>query len=337
MISRTLNFLTNRIYELPVLVMMPHSRCNCRCVMCDIWKANNDKKELTTEEIERHLPSFGKLKVREVVLSGGEALMHNNLWRLCELLHQQEIKVTLLSTGLLLRKFAKEVVANVDEIIVSLDGSRDIHNKIRNIPEAFEKLADGIRAIRELKPSLRITGRCVLQRYNYFDLENIIISAREIGLDQISFLPADVSTSAFNHIGEKEKERINDIALTLYEARDFQSLIESTFEKFEGEYISRFIAESPEKMRKIPGYYLAMMGEGKFESPPCNAPWVSAVLESDGRLMPCFFHKEYGNVHNSDFEAVLNSKEAIEFRRGLSVKKNEVCKKCVCSLKLPRF
>src|SRR5882762_9019925 len=123
MILRSLNFITNKIYELPVLVMMPHSRCNCRCVMCDIWKANNEKKELTAEEIERHLPAFEKLKVREVVLSGGEALMHNNLWTLCELLHKRKIKITLLSTGLLLRKFSKESVENINEIIVSLDGS----------------------------------------------------------------------------------------------------------------------------------------------------------------------------------------------------------------------
>ena len=334
MISRALNFLTDRIYELPVLVMMPHSRCNCRCVMCDIWKANNEKKELTTEEIERHLPAFGKLKVREVVLSGGEALMHSNLWKLCELLHQSGIKITLLSTGLLLRKFSNEVVANIDEIIVSLDGSLEIHNKIRNIPQAFEKLADGILSIRELKPSFRITGRCVLQRYNYFDLHNIITSAREIGLDQISFLPADVSTSAFNHIAAKENDRIHEIALTAQEVKDFAGIVEEGIVKFEGEYLSRFIAEGPEKMRRIPGYYAALLGEEKFESPPCNAPWVSAVLESDGRLMPCFFHKEYGNVHGSDFETILNSPTAIDFRKNLSVKKNEVCKRCVCSLKL---
>jgi MoaA/NifB/PqqE/SkfB family radical SAM enzyme len=294
--------------------------------MCDIWKANNEKKELTTEEIERHLPAFGKLNVREVVLSGGEALMHSNLWRLCELLHAKKIKVTLLSTGLLLRKFATEVVVNIDEIIVSLDGSREIHNKIRNIPEAFEKLADGVKAIRELKPNFRITARCVLQKYNYFDLPNIISSAKEIGLDQISFLPADVSTSAFNH---NDTLTTSDIALTVDEANDFRRIIDHTTVEF-----GNFVAESPEKMRRIASYYLALLNKEPFESPPCNAPWVSAVLESDGRLMPCFFHKEYGNVTTKDFDSVLNSKEAIQFRRSLNVRKNEICRKCVCSLKI---
>ncbi|MEI9918801.1 MAG: radical SAM protein [Bacteroidota bacterium] len=334
---RPLNFLTNKIYELPILVMMPHSRCNCRCVMCDIWKANNDKKELTAEEIGRHLPAFEKLKVREVVLSGGEALMHNNLWMLCDLLHKKKIKVTLLSTGLLLRKFSKEVVENIDEVIVSLDGSAEVHDHIRNIPGAFEKLSDGVKAIRELKPGFRITGRCVLQRYNYFDFHNIIKSAREIGLDQISFLTADVSTSAFNHIAAKENDRIHDIALTRDEIREFQNIVDSTFIKFAKEYSSKFIAESPGKIQRLPLYYSALLGDAEFESPPCNAPWVSAVLESDGRLMPCFFHKEYGNVYGSDFESVLNSKEAIAFRKGLDVKTNEVCKKCVCALRLRSF
>jgi MoaA/NifB/PqqE/SkfB family radical SAM enzyme len=257
--------------------------------------------------------------------------MHNNLWKLCELLRNDNRKITLLSTGLLLRKFSKEIVDNIDEIIVSLDGSREVHNKIRNIPEAFEKLADGVSAVRELKPAFRITGRCVLQRFNYFDLGNIIISAKNIGLDQISFLPADISTEAFNHDGSLNA---NDISLTLEEAEELQRIIEQNKERFK----SGFVAESLEKMRQIPKYYMALHGKGSFESPRCNAPWVSAVLESDGRLMPCFFHKEYGNVNGRDFLEVLNSKEAIQFRKNLKVKDNEVCKKCVCSLyKRPKW
>ncbi len=152
-------------------------------------------------------------------------------------------------------------------------------------------------------------------------------SAKEIGLDQISFLPADVSTSAFNHNGTL---RPGDIALTEEEVNDFKSVID----RYVAEFDSKFIAESVEKIKRIPLYYLALLNKIPFESPPCNAPWVSAVLESDGRLMPCFFHHEYGNIHDNDFEDILNSEKAIEFRKNLDVKTNEVCKKCVCSLKL---
>jgi Fe-coproporphyrin III synthase len=80
MIKQILTSLTHHIYNLPVLVLMPHSRCNCRCVMCDIWKANAEKRELSAKDIEKHIKTFKRLGVRRAALSGGEALMHPNLW-----------------------------------------------------------------------------------------------------------------------------------------------------------------------------------------------------------------------------------------------------------------
>src|SRR5262245_57880004 len=96
--KRLLTAKSHRIYTLPVVVLMPHSRCNCRCVMCDIWKANQNKQELTRGDLARHLDVLRKLNVQWVVLSGGEALMHSNLWTLCELLAELNIKISLLST-----------------------------------------------------------------------------------------------------------------------------------------------------------------------------------------------------------------------------------------------
>jgi len=126
-----------------MLVLMPHSSCNCRCLMCDIWKANAMKRELSREDIERQMGSLRNLHVQRIVLSGGEALMHHNLWLLCELLREldPDLQITLLSTGLLLKHFAADVVKWCDEVIVSIDGSRDVHNEIRRVPRAFERIA----------------------------------------------------------------------------------------------------------------------------------------------------------------------------------------------------
>ncbi|HMU73003.1 MAG TPA: hypothetical protein PKD93_09685, partial [Ferruginibacter sp.] len=43
---------THRISSLPIAILMPHSACNCRCVMCDIWKGNQDLKQLTEADVE---------------------------------------------------------------------------------------------------------------------------------------------------------------------------------------------------------------------------------------------------------------------------------------------
>src|SRR6185312_9975980 len=64
----------------------------------------------------------------------------------------------------------------------------------------------------------------------------------------------------------------------------------------------------------------------------CNAPWVSAVVEADGTVRPCFFHRPVGAVNGLRLEQVLNGPEAVQFRRNLDVATNSVCQRCVCSL-----
>jgi MoaA/NifB/PqqE/SkfB family radical SAM enzyme len=334
MISRLLNRVTHKIYSLPVLVLMPHSACNCRCVMCDIWKANDQKRQISVPELQRHIADIRTLNVEEVVLSGGEPLMHDNLWKFCSELRGAKVKVTMLTTGLLLKRFAHDVVRSIDEVIVSLDGSREIHNQIRQIPNAFDKLAEGVRALRELKPTMRITGRTVLQRYNYFDFPNIVNSARQIGLDQVSFLGADVSTTAFNRREHWTQDRVNEVALDKDEALELEKIITNSFETHAIEYSSGFIAEKPAKMIRIVQYYKAVNGLAEFPQVDCNAPWISAVMESNGDVQPCFFHKPYGNVSGRMLTEVLNSPSAITFRRNLSIRKDPTCRKCVCTLKL---
>src|SRR6187455_2784510 len=124
---------TDIIRALPIVILMPHSACNCRCVMCDIWKDNKNLKQLTTDDITDLLASFYKLGTQQVLMSGGEALLNPNFFRFCEILHNQNIKVSLLSTGLTLKKNAEQLVRWVNDIIVSLDGNVEIHNNIRNI------------------------------------------------------------------------------------------------------------------------------------------------------------------------------------------------------------
>lgn len=322
----------HQIRELPILVLMPHSRCNCRCVMCDIWKANQEKREISLETLQKHIEAFKKLGVKRVALSGGEALMHANLWKFCDLLHSMGARISLLSTGITLQHHAVLVLAHCDDVIVSLDGSKDVHNKIRNIPTAFEKLAEGVRELKRNKPSFRVTGRTVLQKQNYRDLPNIIQSAREMGLDQISFLGADVSSEAFNRADRWEAVRISEVALDREEAIEMEEIIRKSFVDFKREFESGFIAEDEEKMLAIVQHYRATRGEGDFPKKKCNAPWVSAVIESNGDVLPCFFHPAYGNIHNFSFEEIINSKDAVRFRKKLKIDEDATCKRCVCSL-----
>jgi Fe-coproporphyrin III synthase len=332
MVKSLLTRITDKIYTLPVLVLMPHSRCNCRCVMCDIWKANHIKKEITTEELEKHIATFHKLGVKHIAFSGGEALMHSNLWKFCEILRSSQIKISLLSTGITLKSHAMDVVNFTDEVIVSLDGPRHIHNKIRNLPSAFEKLEGGVKALKEVDRSFRVTGRSVLQKLNYRYFHDIILTSKALSLDQISFLTADVSTSAFNRSDPWGEEKTVEISLTEDEANEFQLIVDESFQKFSDLYQNKFIAESPLKMKSLVQYYKAILGKDSFPVRKCNAPWVSAVVESDGEVRPCFFHPSYGNLFGNSLDEILNSPAAMAFRKNLDMKNDPICKRCVCSL-----
>jgi len=325
---------TDHIKTLPIVILMPHSACNCQCVMCDIWKDNKNLKQLTEKDIHGLLGSLKKLGTQQVVMSGGEALLNPNFFRFCEILKKQQIKVSLLSTGLTLKRNAEQLLVWVNDIIVSLDGNEEIHNRIRNIPDAFRKLREGVQHIKSIDPGFTITARTVIHRLNFRHWPAIIDSAKEIGLDQVSFLPADVSSHAFNREVLWSDQRRHEILLTENEVAELKNSTEEIIKKYAPDLDSHFIAESPEKLRKIAGYYGAFYGQNPFPYKKCNAPWVSTVVEADGTVRPCFFHAPLGNIREQSLESILNSEQSIRFRKDLDMNTNSTCKKCVCYLNL---
>lgn len=326
---------THRISALPIAILMPHSACNCRCVMCDIWKDNKSLQQLTETDVTGLLASLKQLGTSLVVMSGGEALLNPNFFRLCEILKKAGIKVSLLTTGLTIRHHAEDLVKWVNDIIVSLDGDQQLHDAIRNIPGAFQKLKDGVQYIHSLKPSYRITARTVIHRLNFWNWASIIHQAKQIGLDQISFLPADVSSHAFNRQMAWEEPRQHEILLSERELPELQNIINRLIIENKNDFKNGFIAESPKKIQHIYDYYAAYYGLNPFPHKRCNAPWVSAVVEADGSVRPCFFHDTIGNVRNNSLSGILNSVEAVNFREALNMSTNKTCVKCVCSLQLP--
>lgn len=200
------------IRHLPLLVLYPHSRCNCRCLMCDIWRAAG-REELSAQDITQWLPEWRRLGVQRVVLSGGEPLMHSHLWSMLDPLRQSGIGITLLTTGLLLLRDAEQVAACCDDVIVSLDGPRAVHDQIRNIPRAYDKLAAGVAALRARGAAVTISARCTVQRANFRCLRETVAAAHELGLQRLSFLAADVSTEAFNRPGGWGQDRVGAVAL----------------------------------------------------------------------------------------------------------------------------
>jgi MoaA/NifB/PqqE/SkfB family radical SAM enzyme len=180
--------------------------------------------------------------------------------------------------------------------------------------------------------SFSITARTTIQRANHANLRETLATAKQLKLNGISFLAADLTSEAFNRPQGWSPDRQSEVALSLGEASVLEREIESLITNHSYDIDSGYIAESPDKLRRLATYFRAHLGLDSSKSPRCNAPWTSAVIEADGTVRPCFFHRPIGNIQRQTLEEVINGEDMLAFRAALQISSNPTCKRCVCSL-----
>jgi MoaA/NifB/PqqE/SkfB family radical SAM enzyme len=319
---------TNRTFVLPLLIFFPTGRCNSRCISCDWWKRSG-ADDLTLDEIHGVAASLPALGTRVVVFSGGEPLLRPEVFEAAELFRARGLTLHLLTSGVLLERFAERVAQHFTRVCVSLDAATDsLYARIRGV-DALQTVGRGVARLRRLAPGVALTGRATLHRANFRELPRLIDHAKSLLLDGISFLPADVSSLAF---GREALPDATALALDAEDIADFEATIERTIAIYARDFASGFVAESPDKLRRLPRYYAALRGAEAFPQVSCHAPWVSVVLEANGAVRPCFFHDPIGNISDTPLEGIV-TENLRAFRQSLDVGANPVCVRCVCSLK----
>src|SRR5712692_8387876 len=320
--------ITNRTFVLPLLIFFPTGRCNSRCISCDWWKRGG-ADDLSVDEIRdiaEELPSLG---TRVVVFSGGEPLLRPEVFDAAAIFRARGMTLHLLTSGVLLERFAERVAQHFARVCVSLDAaSSALYAQIRGV-DALATVGRGVARLRGAAPGVPLTGRATLHRANFRELPRLIDHAKALGLDGISFLPADVSSLGF---GRDAPPDATALALEPDDIGEFERIIERTIAVYARDFESGFVAESPDKLRRLPRYYAALGGTEPFPAVSCNAPWVSVVVEANGAVRPCFFHGAIGNVREAPLEEIV-TKNLRAFRQSLDVGANPVCVRCVCSLK----
>jgi MoaA/NifB/PqqE/SkfB family radical SAM enzyme len=263
-----------------------------------------------------------------VALSGGEPLLNPEWAEIAKLLKSRGLELWLLTSGLSLAKHARRAAALFDCITVSLDGTnRETYTAIRGL-DAFDKVLEGIRAVATygVAPSIRVT----LQRANYRQLPMFVDLARAVGARQVSFLAVDVANPhAFGRIDDFS----SDLALRIEDLPVFEGLVRSMEVEHADSFRSGFIAESPQKLRRILQYFSALCGHEAFPAIRCNAPEFSAVIGANGRVQPCFFIPGPRDADaGGDFRAALDSDGMVALRDEIRAGKRPECGTCVCSM-----
>jgi len=331
--------LTGKTHTLPLVLFAPTARCNSRCVSCDWWRSDG-AGELSLAEIATLGADLQRAGTRVVVLTGGEPLVRPDVMAVADLFRARGMALQLLTSGLALGRFADDIAARFQTVTVSLDGhTDDLYREIRGV-DGLRAVVEGVGKLRARAPHVRVAARSTIHRHNFRALPNLIAKSREMGLDQISFLAADVdaTSDAFNRraslaqvadgTGAPAKLLLNE-----NEVDEFEAVVEATIRTHTRDFQEDRVAPGPEGLRRLVSTYRAHLGQGNFRSPSCNAPWASVFIEADGGVRPCFFHPAVGNLRERRLADLL-SEAMPDFRDGLDVATDPTCKRCVCSLRV---
>jgi MoaA/NifB/PqqE/SkfB family radical SAM enzyme len=300
-------------------------------VSCDWWKQSG-ADDLTLEEIRGIAAALPALGTRVVAFSGGEPLLRPEVFSAAAAFRAQGMTLHLLTSGVLLERFADRVAEHFSRVCVSLDATTTaLYERVRGV-DALATVRRGIAKLQRTAPHVPVTARATLHRANFRELPRLIEFAKRLELDGISFLPADVSSLGFGRTIRPVPSARDGLALTADEIAELEATIELTIAIYQDEFTSGFVAESPEKLRRLPRYYAAINGDEPFPAVSCNAPWVSAVIEANGSVRPCFFHGSIGNVRQTPLATIV-TENLRAFRQSLDIGANPVCVRCVCALK----
>ncbi|AEG02356.1 heme d1 biosynthesis radical SAM protein NirJ [Methylomonas methanica] len=193
----------------PVVIWNLIRRCNLTCKHCYTTSADIDfPGELTTPEIYAVMDDLKAFKVPVLILSGGEPLLHPDIFVISQRARDMGFYVALSSNGTLINENNIEHIAAIDYqyIGVSLDGMREAHDKFRQKQGSFDASLAGIRLCREhgIKAGVRFT----LTQDNAHDFDTLLQLMDDEDIDKFYL-------SHLNYGGRGNKNRKDDAAFQL--------------------------------------------------------------------------------------------------------------------------
>lgn len=156
--------------------MLLTHRCNSHCIYCPIRLDLTE--ELTTADIKKIISGFAEKGVMTVGLSGGEVFLRgNDLFEIAQFCKKIGLFVSINTNGSLLKDFLP-VLDYVDNIVFSLDGPPEIHDKQRG-EGSFTQTIESIKLLKGRR--LKVSTITVLTTLNFKYIDTIINLGNEHG------------------------------------------------------------------------------------------------------------------------------------------------------------
>lgn len=300
--------------------------CNLRCKYCFASTGEfHGERMLMTAEVGRAALDFlivrsGKRRHLEVDLFGGEPLMNFEVLkdivaygRELERIHGKVIRFTVTTNGLALTSERIEYLNNeMHNIVLSLDGRRDIHDELRptvNGKGSYDAIVEKAKALVAARGDKEHYIRGTFTNRN-LDFTEDVRALRELGFEQISLEPVVLPQDSPYAIGPQHVSRILDEydRLAAYLVRSRQ----------EGNWFNFF-------------HFMLDMDNGpclKKRISGCGAGTEYIAVTPDGDIYPChqFVGEEgflMGNVLRGTFDDTMQRPF-----QGCNVRTKPACRDC---------
>ncbi len=189
----------------PVVIWNLIRRCNLACKHCYSISADTDfPGELATDKVMEVMADLKEFGVPVLILSGGEPLLHPDIYKISKQAKQLGFYTALSTNGTLIDEQQADRVAamNFDYVGISIDGIEEVHDNFRRKKGAY---AASIKAIRLLKDRNVKTGlRFTLTEDNQTQFEAVLDLMKTEKVDKFYL-------SHLNYGGRGNKNRKDDV------------------------------------------------------------------------------------------------------------------------------
>jgi radical SAM protein with 4Fe4S-binding SPASM domain len=169
------------------MVWLATDGCNARCLHCSSDSARRSPDELTTAEAMDLMTQFARVGVVDLAVSGGEPLLRRDLFDIVGYARDQGMSVGIGSNGgrLSARQAGQLAASGVNRFQVSLDGTREAHDRLRRWPGLFDRVRRTIDTVAGL--GVRVHVCCTITALNAADLEGFVAFVATLPVRRLNF------------------------------------------------------------------------------------------------------------------------------------------------------
>ncbi len=322
------------------ITLKPTYSCNLRCSMCSYAASGaveaHPRDSLPVEAWARLIDEVAPYKPY-LWLTGGEPTLYPGFIPLLRIARERGLLCGVTTNGTTLERLADEIAAApMHVLVVSVDGGPEVHNRVRGMHNAYQRVEAGLAALRKACREKRTSGpalvlNCSLSPENYRDAAGVADLADRFGAECINvqhlwMITEEMVTAHNERWGHLHRLEAADVVTGGVPEMDPDGVVET-------------IAAIRQSAKHVPVFVHPELTEAEtriYYTEPATfvhrtraaCAWMNTDVLPNGDISPCF-GVVGGNITRDRFMDVWNGEQFRRHRERLSVEGDfPICARC---------